>query len=170
MSVCVCVSVRHWYLSVCLCFISSFCSDGNAAEPLALSQSHTCMQRPLLNSPLLNSRCGGNSHRNIFNERARRRGESTSMLLWWLFAVRSNSVRYLLISTLCAERRKGFNDFLSNGESECNARGAAVSYPDVGDHLAVSAEDIKYLTGIWPFMYIQNDQRHQSVGVLTVPQ
>ncbi len=32
------------------------------------------------------------------------------------------------------KRGRGFNDFLSNGESMCDARGAAVPHAEVGDH------------------------------------
>lgn len=44
---------------------------------------------------------------------------------------------------------RGFNDFLSNSESECtNVRDSDVSYPEIGDHYVVSAE--QKTLNIWP--------------------
>ena len=54
--------------------------------------------------------------------------ESTSGLLWWLRAVRSNNVKYLLTSELYAKwEKRPLTDSLSNSESERNARDASAA-------------------------------------------
>lgn len=134
---------------------------------MEIQQNHslTHMQRPLLNSPVLNNGCGGNSHRNIFNARGSSREESTSGLLWWLRAVRSNNVKYLLTSELYAKRKKmPRTDFLSSSESERNARdasAAAVLWNRSSLSVFCWGEEMKYLTGIWPLMHMRSTQEHQ---------